>query len=331
MKIQLLLMIKNAEESILNTLISYEGKVDIIKVYDTGSSDRTIEIIKNYKNICRSKIYLNFIPFENFSQARNLCFEMAYDLRYEWTIFADDSYELIGNIKEELEFIAKFKEINCIGVRILRDSIDYISKRITRTSAKLKYFGAVHEDIDLDINYVSKKFYLYDRVYPGHTIRTSQRLFSDIKMIKGKTDSRSLFFKANMTFQLFHRGLCDPHTVLNCCYDRLLLKELCFCEDNFAMFMTAGLMCNILEYKDESVKNYLAAALTCPGKSGEPFFYIYLNTGVVHYLKKAYENKILGPHILPTTSSVYSDGTYIGHIEQEYNRYFSLSEDYQIV
>jgi len=317
-KIQAIIMVKDGEESIINTMISLSQNVDVIKIFDTGSTDKTIELVEEFKKLNQTKVTLSHIPFDNFSQARNLCLEMCNNSHYQWTLFVDDSYELNCTypLRDELKKLPS--SVNCVGIKIFRHNIDYISKRLTRTSAELRYKGHIHEDIDCDIEYIVKNSYIFDRVYDTHMLRTHNRLFSDIKMLRGLTDPRSLFFRANMTFQLYHRGLANAHAVLNACYDRILIdrKYPGHPEDSYAMSMTAGLMCTILGYKKESVQNYLFAALTCKTKSGEPFFYIFLNTDNAFYLNKAYENRFLGYHIMPTTSRVYSARNSKGEIEK---------------
>jgi glycosyltransferase involved in cell wall biosynthesis len=56
MQIGALIMVKNEEKSIKTTIDSLKGYINSIIVYDTGSTDDTISIIKNISNFVKYKI-----------------------------------------------------------------------------------------------------------------------------------------------------------------------------------------------------------------------------------------------------------------------------------
>ena len=68
-----LIMVKNEAPVILKTLESVASRVEKIFVYDTGSTDNTIDICKNYA----PHIEVKEGPWVNFSVSRNEALEWA--------------------------------------------------------------------------------------------------------------------------------------------------------------------------------------------------------------------------------------------------------------
>jgi glycosyltransferase involved in cell wall biosynthesis len=61
------------EFGILNTLKSCKNYVDRFVLVDTGSTDKTVEIIQRFYNTLKPSVVreLHFIPFVDFSTTRN--------------------------------------------------------------------------------------------------------------------------------------------------------------------------------------------------------------------------------------------------------------------
>ncbi len=322
MKVQLLLMVKDGEESIINTLKSYENEVDLIRVFDTGSTDKTVELVKAYRNTSKTKIKIGYVEFKDFSQARNECIEQSVDSNFTWNLFVDDSYELkTSGLKKILGVVPNY--YNCASVEIHRKSTRYISKRLVKTNSSLRYKGLVHEDINTN-NYFISSIALEDVEYPTHKIRTVNRAVKDYKMLKNAKTERELFFKCNSAFQMLLKQLLSPHDVLNtnyiyidCFKDEVALRENVFsCLCNSAIIQHY-----LLSDTKEAIKLFLTAAMTFPFRSGECYYNIYLLSGNTLYLKNAYENRYYRNSFLPINTDYYSNDK-IGMIENEYNTMF---------
>jgi len=71
------IMMKNESETILLTLKSVVGVVDCVVCYDTGSTDNTIEIVRDYCKLHNLPLYLTTGAFVDFSTSRNVLIEFA--------------------------------------------------------------------------------------------------------------------------------------------------------------------------------------------------------------------------------------------------------------
>ena len=125
-KIQLLVMVKNGEELIRETI--EKCPADRIMIFDTGSTDSTKQIVSDLPQC----VLIN-IPFTNFSDTRNKCMDISSCEDYEWTIFLDDSYLIsdYSKLKKELKYIPK--SICAVSIDIITHNLKYESIRITRT------------------------------------------------------------------------------------------------------------------------------------------------------------------------------------------------------
>ena len=72
-----LIMVKNEEASIATTIESTRGFMKHVIVYDTGSTDKTIEIIRATCLKNGQTLHLKEGVFEGFPQSRNVSLEFA--------------------------------------------------------------------------------------------------------------------------------------------------------------------------------------------------------------------------------------------------------------
>ncbi|MER2072437.1 MAG: glycosyltransferase family 2 protein, partial [Psychrobacillus sp.] len=84
--ISLCMIVKNEEEVIGRCLASVKDIVDEINIVDTGSTDQTKEIVKQYTN----RIF-DFKWIDDFAAARNYSFEQATKEYILW-LDADDVF-----------------------------------------------------------------------------------------------------------------------------------------------------------------------------------------------------------------------------------------------
>lgn len=141
------MIVKNEEKHIEKCLKSLVNQVDEIVIIDTGSTDKTIEISKQYTQ----KIYK--IRWENnFSKARNYSIKFALK-KYILIIDADEFLDEKINIKE----ILNTKNADLYKVRINNElsnggSYSHFAYRIFKNSIGLKFENALHEQLDLKNN-----------------------------------------------------------------------------------------------------------------------------------------------------------------------------------
>lgn len=151
-KLSVAIIVKNEERCILRCIRSIISRVDEIIVVDTGSTDKTIELIKGL-NDTKIKVYFREWK-DDFSDARNYALQQVSS---EWVFFIDaDEYldENAVDIKTVLKEIQQEEKNNdVVGCPQI---IDYNGNtsvgigRIFKKNSGLKYYGAVHEELRLD-------------------------------------------------------------------------------------------------------------------------------------------------------------------------------------
>ena len=142
-KISCCMMVKDEEKNITRCLESIKGHVDEIIVVDTGSTDRTVEIVSEYTD----KIYHH--PWENdFSKHRNQSISYASG---DWILILDADEELVngGDLRR---FIVQ-GEMDAIGFTVYDfDSSGGLicasnSIRMFRNGKGIHYEGIVHNHL----------------------------------------------------------------------------------------------------------------------------------------------------------------------------------------
>lgn len=151
--ISLCMIVKDEEMHIARCLDSIAALVDEIVIVDTGSVDRTVEIVSGYT----SNVY--FYPWnDNFSDARNYSFSKA-SMDYCMWMDADDILE-----ESEREQFLQLKQTLSPDVDIVmmkyhtsfdeagKPSFSYFRERWIRNHSGYRWAGAVHEVIPLSGN-----------------------------------------------------------------------------------------------------------------------------------------------------------------------------------
>lgn len=139
---------RDEESCISDCLDSLTGKFDEVIAVDTGSSDRTIEIIKNHA--VNARIFYQDWN-DNFSEPRNLAIEKSSS---DYIFFIDSDEKLISS-RSDVHIC--FKELNQIPDRshyVLCPQITDHTGDITYTvvrgfvnNSQLKFHGFIHEEV----------------------------------------------------------------------------------------------------------------------------------------------------------------------------------------
>lgn len=148
--ISLCMIVKNEEKYLADCLASVQGLVSEMIVVDTGSTDRTVEIAKNFG----AKVPF-FEWINDFSAARNFAIEHATQ---PWILQLDADEELLGSESIpwfELFFKAEFPHIDAwyLEIRNLRFVNDpevmvtHSLPRFYRNRTDLRYEFKIHENI----------------------------------------------------------------------------------------------------------------------------------------------------------------------------------------
>lgn len=146
--ISLCMIVKNEEKHIARCLDSMAGLVDEMIIVDTGSTDRTVEIVSGYT----PRVY-SYPWTDDFSDARNYSFSKAV-MDYCMWMDADDVLE-----ETEKEKFLRLKQSLSPDTDIVMmkyhtafdeagmPSFSYFRERWVRNSSRYRWVGAVHEVI----------------------------------------------------------------------------------------------------------------------------------------------------------------------------------------
>ena len=192
-----LLMIKNEEDIIKLTIDSTKKHIKNIIVYDNGSTDDTIAILKKTCKKNGQKLHLKVGEFINFPESRNIALEFAETIDVKYLILMDAAEEFRTNkTKDEfLEIIKKFPEDINFGlvkhkwIEYNRDT-EHFDMRFIRNKVGSRY----DVDIPVHVNFLDELFILFqDRMKNAES--TSVRLEKDVKeFLKAKKTKRNYYY-----------------------------------------------------------------------------------------------------------------------------------------
>ena len=149
-KISACYIVKNEEKSLRTSLESLKDAVDEIIIVDTGSTDGTLDIAKNFGARIFSETWQ-----DDFSAPRNIALDYAES---DWIIFLDaDEYFTAETAKNIRTVIENIGEENIGGLLIHLVNIDTANDnrvmdsafvlRIFRNLRGLHYVGKIHEEL----------------------------------------------------------------------------------------------------------------------------------------------------------------------------------------
>lgn len=164
-KISLCMIVKNEEDVIARCLDSVSRCVDEIIIADTGSSDRTKEICRDFTD----KVF-DFEWTDDFAAARNFSFSKATGDYLMW-LDADDvvSSENIGLLKELKKTLAQKNPdvVMCKYVTSFDENgtplFSFFRERLLKRTANFKWEGFIHECISPRGNIIYSDFTVHHK------------------------------------------------------------------------------------------------------------------------------------------------------------------------
>ena len=182
----LLMMVKNEEKRIETSLSSVLGVIKNIVIYDTGSTDNTINIIEKFCKKNHLNLYLKKGEFVDFSTSRNESLKFAEEQKHiHYLLLLDGNDELKGanKLKKLAELMYNRPEsgfLMCQEWLNANNSITkYFNIRFIKNNFGWRYNGSVHEYIYSD--HISNGTYRVD---------DSIKIFQDRKYDVEKSMSR---------------------------------------------------------------------------------------------------------------------------------------------
>ena len=222
----LCMIVKDEEEVLARCLESAAGIADEIIIVDTGSSDRTVEIAKEYTN----QVY-SFAWIDDFAAARNYAFSLASADFCMWldaddVLLPEDRTKLLALKQDLVDVDTVMLRYNTAFDAQGRPVFSYWRERIVRNCPQALWLGAVHEVIapfgkiihpDIAVTHRKEK-----PAPPGRNLRIFESLLS-----QGKTLSpREQFYYGR---ELYYNGrYADSVEVL----ERFLAEQGGWLENN---------------------------------------------------------------------------------------------------
>lgn len=198
------LMIKNEAPVICQTFEPLiEAGIRSFFIFDTGSTDDTITVVKNFFENHRDCAYgLESEPFVDFATSRNRALDLAEDYFKQGTfmLMLDAEWHLVnGNRLLDFCAVQAEKSDPVYLIRIL-SSIDFYTSRLIRMRTGARFAGVVHEciaasaKVPADIYFELKTTHYGKEKSKARWIRDKQLLKKEWK--KNPQDSRSTFYLA---------------------------------------------------------------------------------------------------------------------------------------
>lgn len=162
-KLSLCMIVKNEEKLLPECLKSAKDFVDEIVIVDTGSTDKTIEIARQYN----AKIYEHLWE-NNFSKHRNQSISYATS---DWILYLDADEELIPPSGEIVRKAIQDNTIDSIAVQIInpfnngKNVAVFNSVRVFKNH--IRFEGIVH---NMEVGCRSTKFYPIQILHHGYNL-----------------------------------------------------------------------------------------------------------------------------------------------------------------
>lgn len=268
-----LMIVKNEEKRIHISLESVIGTVKCFIIYDTGSTDKTKEIIINFCEKNKINLYMIEGEFVNFSVSRNVLLDYADTKDVHFLLLLDTNDELKGG---DILFKLATSEMytnNCAyyicQYWFSGNHNKYFNIRFIKPRKNWRYKGVVHEYIsDISEEFGKEKgpnaLRLTDNIflYQDKTMdddKSSKRFYKDKLLLlseykKNPTETRNLFYLAQTCSCLSQKE--DAFY-----YFKLRSKLDGFYEEKFHSFLRCGELSQELKYNwyDSSLAFYMKA------------------------------------------------------------------------
>lgn len=196
-KINVSIMVRNEEDSILKTLNSCKNYIKKLFILDTGSTDRTIELITNFCDTNSIPLVLKYMEMIDFSTNRNylLSFteEQTNDKEFYMILDANDELKSKWDFPKALKNIPEDKF--CIMVysdwedesESDSTSVSHIKILLIRAHSNVRYKFRCHEFLTIENRPLTEYFFLQDlSLYQNRikeTPKTSKRYTKDIEWL----------------------------------------------------------------------------------------------------------------------------------------------------
>jgi len=209
--ISLCMIVKNEEKFLPGCLESAKDVVDEIIVVDTGSTDRTMEIAREYGAI----IYEH--PWQNdFSYHRNQSIDYATG---DWILILDADEELDPSEHGMIKSAVRRKDIDAVSFvvynKIQGGRTGFLnSHRLFRNRKEYRYSGIVHNQLAMDGITLSTQLKVYHHGYGLSEEQMREKGKRTEKLLKEQLKENPDNAFAHFNLAQIYRGLAEPEKSL---------------------------------------------------------------------------------------------------------------------
>ena len=282
-----LLMLKNEEKQIGVTLKSLERWIDSLVVYDTGSTDNTIPILKEFSERTKIPLRLKQGEFVNFSVSRNIALDFSDTFQdIDFILLMDCNDQLQGG-KELRELLVNEKNTETTAYLTYQKwwsgEIDvYYNMRLIKPRTRWRYKGSVHEWMHNENKEQNKNIIRM----PTSIILYQDRTVDDDKSVKRYSRDKELLlqdFKKDPTeprtlFYLAQTCSCMKQNEEAFYYYKLRMAQEGFQEEKFHAYLRCGHLAILMNHPWSDVMQWYMRAAEHSNRA-EPFIRI-----AQHYL-----------------------------------------------
>jgi tetratricopeptide (TPR) repeat protein len=180
--LQLVMIVKNGDDTIGRVLDSVKKHIDCWTILDTGSTDSTMSIIR--EKLANVPGQLHQEPFIDFKTTRNRALELA-GTSCKYLIMLDDSYEVKG--AAALRKLLNKSDEKALAIRINDDKAitEYYSVRILKSSEGIQYKYRIHEvpDVSNPVYMSEQNISIVDHKTKKQAQRSTDRFEYDMRML----------------------------------------------------------------------------------------------------------------------------------------------------
>ncbi len=242
-----LIMVKNEENTITSTLISIQNYIQSLVIYDTGSTDKTIQIVQDFCEDNHIQLNLKQEEFINFEESRNRAIQFAESFENIQYLLLLDSNDILVDGEELLRICIDKELTNETGFYLVQEwhnnnNIDtYYNIKLIKPNTGWRYKGVVHEYIHNDNETPEKNNYniVLKQNRSIDNLKSYKRFVTDKQLLLKELEnepnnSRNVFYLAQTCFCLKEYDLSFQNYLL-----RTNLKEG-FREEIFYSFLRCG-------------------------------------------------------------------------------------------
>jgi glycosyltransferase involved in cell wall biosynthesis len=244
--IAVLMMVKNEKKRLNVSLESVKDFADSLVIYDTGSTDETIQICKDFSSKYNIPLRLKEGEFINFSTSRNVSLDFADSFEdIDYILLMDTNDELVNHteLRKEAE---KYKDTNKTSFLLCQEwfsgKLDkYYNMRFIKARQGWRYTGVVHEYMKCNIEENQKE--------ESVKIADIIKLYQDRTQDDDKTGKR-FHRDAELLLAEFNKDPTEPRTVF-------YLAQTYSCINDFEnAFKYSEIRTNLLGFWEEVFQSY---------------------------------------------------------------------------